>query len=189
MLIARKEPARTRRCKPREPSVRVDPLAFTSTRIPAQSCRSFLQPIIIIGVVNGAVTTPRSWKVFDNRLSRVLTSHDLEQGVVRLRPSGQPYACMSRSMAACRTATRWARISSRSPASRSSPTPISSSFCSRRQRRLKRGVFRSITDFQAAINRYLAEHNENPKPFVWKADPSRVLAAIERGKQALESVH
>ena len=33
------------------------------------------------------------------------------------------------------------------------------------------------------------EHNENPKPFVWKADPSRVLAAIERGKQALESVH
>jgi hypothetical protein len=44
-------------------------------------------------------------------------------------------------------------------------------------------------DLQAAINRYLAEHNENPKPFVWKADPSRVLAAIERGKQALESVH
>jgi hypothetical protein len=35
----------------------------------------------------------------------------------------------------------------------------------------------------------MREHNENPKPFVWKADPSRVLAAIERGKQALESVH
>lgn len=48
---------------------------------------------------------------------------------------------------------------------------------------------RSMADLQAAINRYLAEHNENPKPFVWKADPSRVLAAIERGKQALESVH
>lgn len=46
-----------------------------------------------------------------------------------------------------------------------------------------------MADLQAAINRYLAEHNENPKPFVWKADPSRVLAAIERGKQALESVH
>jgi hypothetical protein len=35
-----------------------------------------------------------------------------------------------------------------------------------------------------------AEHNHNkPKPFVWKADPERVLAAIERGKQALESIH
>jgi hypothetical protein len=45
--------------------------------------------------------------------------------------------------------------------------------------RLKHGVFRS------AINQYLAEHNENPKLFVW-TDPSRVLAAIERGKQALE---
>ncbi len=40
---------------------------------------------------------------------------------------------------------------------------------------------RSMADLQVAINRYLAEHNENPKPFVWKADPSRVLAAIERG--------
>jgi hypothetical protein len=44
-------------------------------------------------------------------------------------------------------------------------------------------------DLQAAINRYLAEHNENPKPFDWKADPSRVLAAIERGKQALGHCH
>ena len=62
-------------------------------------------------------------------------------------------------------------------------------FATLTKRRLKRGVFRSITDLQAAINRYLAEHNENPKPFVWKADPSRVLATIERRKKALESVH
>jgi hypothetical protein len=57
------------------------------------------------------------------------------------------------------------------------------------KRRLKRGVFRSITDLQATINRFLTEHNEKLKPFVWKADPVRVLAAIERGKQALESIH
>ena len=36
------------------------------------------------------------------------------------------------------------------------------------KRRLKRGVFRSITDLQAAINRFLEEHNEKPKPFVWR---------------------
>jgi hypothetical protein len=28
-------------------------------------------------------------------------------------------------------------------------------------------VFRSIADLQAAINRYLKEHNDDPKPFVW----------------------
>jgi len=62
-------------------------------------------------------------------------------------------------------------------------------FATLTKRRLKRGVFCSIVDLQAAINRYLAEHNHKPKPFVWKADPKRVLAAIERGKQALESIH
>jgi hypothetical protein len=28
-------------------------------------------------------------------------------------------------------------------------------------------VFRSIVDLQAAINRYLAEHNQAPRPFTW----------------------
>ena len=57
------------------------------------------------------------------------------------------------------------------------------------RRRLKRGVFRSVVELQAAINRFVEETNANPKPFVWTADPNRVLAAVMRGKQALESVH
>lgn len=56
-------------------------------------------------------------------------------------------------------------------------------------RRLKRGVFRSVFDLQIAINRFVEETNANPKPFVWTADPVRVLAAVKRGKQALESLH
>ena len=32
------------------------------------------------------------------------------------------------------------------------------------RRRLKRGVFHSLVDLQAAINRYLAEHNHDPQP-------------------------
>jgi len=31
--------------------------------------------------------------------------------------------------------------------------------------------------------------NADPKPFVWTADPKRVLAAVKRGKQTLESLH
>ena len=34
------------------------------------------------------------------------------------------------------------------------------------RRRLKRGDFRSIVDLQAAINRYIAEHNSDPHPFI-----------------------
>src|SRR5712691_7239452 len=63
-------------------------------------------------------------------------------------------------------------------------------FCAKlTRRRLKRGVFRSVVDLQAAINRFVEETNAQPKPFVWTADPNRVLAAVNRGKQKLESIH
>jgi hypothetical protein len=57
------------------------------------------------------------------------------------------------------------------------------------RRRLKRGMFRSIADLQAAINRYVADHNHDPRPCTWTADAQRVLAAVRRGNQALESLH
>lgn len=56
-------------------------------------------------------------------------------------------------------------------------------------RRLKRGVFHSLIDLQAAIKRFLAEHNENPKPFVWTTDPDKIIAAVRRGHQVLDSHH
>jgi len=56
-------------------------------------------------------------------------------------------------------------------------------------RRLKRGVFHSLVDLQAAINRFLVEHNESPKPFVWTADPDKIIAAVKRGHQVLDSHH
>ena len=57
------------------------------------------------------------------------------------------------------------------------------------KRRLKRGVFRSIVDLQVAINRFLDETNDNPKPFTWTADPDKIIAAVKRGHQVLESIH
>jgi transposase len=57
------------------------------------------------------------------------------------------------------------------------------------KRRLKRGVFRSVVDLQAAINRYLAQHNQTPKPFTWTKDPEKIIAAVKRGHQALDSIH
>ena len=54
------------------------------------------------------------------------------------------------------------------------------------KRRLKRGVFRSLADLQAAINRFLDEHNTHPKPFRWTADPAKIIAAVKRGHQVLD---
>jgi transposase len=48
------------------------------------------------------------------------------------------------------------------------------------RRRLKRGAFRSIVELQAAINRYLAEHNQTPTPFVWTQRPHQILAKVNR---------
>ena len=57
------------------------------------------------------------------------------------------------------------------------------------RRRLKHGVFHSVVDLQVAINRFIKEQNHDPKPFVWKADPNEIIAAVKRGFQTLESIH
>ena len=56
-------------------------------------------------------------------------------------------------------------------------------------RRLKRGVFGSRVDLQAAINRFLAETKGDPKPFIWTAKPAHILEKVHRGNQALDAIH
>ena len=75
------------------------------------------------------------------------------------------------------------------PTSASWLNAVEAFFANLTQRRLKRGVFHSLVDLQAAINRFLAETNDNPKPFVWTADPDRIIAAVKRGHQTLDSIH
>jgi transposase len=48
------------------------------------------------------------------------------------------------------------------------------------RKRIRRGSFHSIVDLQAAIKRYLAEHNAEPKPFVWTASAASILAKLDR---------
>jgi hypothetical protein len=57
------------------------------------------------------------------------------------------------------------------------------------RRRLKRGVFRSVAELQAAILRFIDEANQDSKPFVWTANLRKSLAAVNRGRQALDSIH
>ena len=57
------------------------------------------------------------------------------------------------------------------------------------KRRHKRGVFDSFMELQAAMKRFLAETTDNRRPFVWTANPNRILAVVSRGYQALDSVY
>jgi hypothetical protein len=48
------------------------------------------------------------------------------------------------------------------------------------RKRFHRGSFHLLVDLQSAIKRYLAEHNAEPKPFVWKASALSILAKLDR---------
>ena len=52
--------------------------------------------------------------------------------------------------------------------------------------RLKRGVFTSVQKLVAAIESYIAQNNQSPKPFIWTAKASDIL---EKVKLARESLH
>jgi hypothetical protein len=44
---------------------------------------------------------------------------------------------------------------------------------------------RGVVDLQAAINRFVLDHNQQPKPFTWTAEPDKIIAAAARGHQCV----
>ena len=72
------------------------------------------------------------------------------------------------------------------PTSGSWLNAVETFFSSMTRRRLRRGVFHSLVDLQAAIHRYLAEHNADPKPFIWTATAASITAKLQ---QVNASVH
>jgi transposase len=75
------------------------------------------------------------------------------------------------------------------PTSASWLNAVEGYFAKLTRRRLKRGVFRSIVELQAAIKRFLAETNADPRPFCWTKCPDEIIAAVKRGHQVLDSIH
>ena len=55
-------------------------------------------------------------------------------------------------------------------------------------KRIRRGVFKSVPDLIAAIEAYIAHHNNNPKPFVWTAKAEDIIAKYRRAKAVLDKV-
>jgi transposase len=55
-------------------------------------------------------------------------------------------------------------------------------------KRIRRGVFKSVADLIAAIQAYIEHHNQNPKTFVWTAKAEDIIAKYRRAKAVLDKV-
>ena len=75
-------------------------------------------------------------------------------------------------------------------------TPTSSSWLNLVERwfreitdkRIRRGVFRSVSELVSAINAYIEEHNRDPKPFIWTAKADEILAKVRRARTELDKM-
>ena len=75
-------------------------------------------------------------------------------------------------------------------------TPTSSSWLNMVERffrditdkRIRRGIFASVSDLKSAIDEYIAAHNANPKPFIWTAKASDILAKVTRARATLNKI-
>ena len=73
-------------------------------------------------------------------------------------------------------------------------TPTSSSwinlverlFAEITRQQIRRGVFKSVAELEAAIETWLTERNAKPKPFKWTAKAHTILEKNARARQALE---
>jgi transposase len=57
------------------------------------------------------------------------------------------------------------------------------------EKRIRRGVFRSVKELEQAIYDYIEHNNNNPKPFVWTKNADQIIKKVNRCKVILKSVH
>jgi transposase len=55
-------------------------------------------------------------------------------------------------------------------------------------KRIRRGIFRSVKELETAIREYIDVHNEDPKPFVWTKTADEILASMARFAQRTNAV-
>lgn len=75
-------------------------------------------------------------------------------------------------------------------------TPTSSSWLNLVERffgvltdkRLRRGVFTSVTELEKALKDFIEHHNTNPKPFVWTKSTEEILEKVGRARVQLNNL-
>jgi hypothetical protein len=74
------------------------------------------------------------------------------------------------------------------PTSASWLNAVEGFFAKLTKQRLKRGVFHPLVSLHGAINRSVAQANNDPRPFRRTKDQDTIIAAVRRGHQVLESL-
>ena len=57
------------------------------------------------------------------------------------------------------------------------------------RKRIRRGVFSSVSDLVAAIEEFIRINNANPKPFVWTKKVDTILGKVAHCKAVTVTVH
>ena len=56
-------------------------------------------------------------------------------------------------------------------------------------KRIRRDNFTSVPELELAIPLHVAQHNIDPKPFIWTATTSHILAKVIRAEAALAAAN
>src|SRR5260370_23517549 len=56
------------------------------------------------------------------------------------------------------------------------------------ENQLRRAAFRSVPDLVSTIEQYIVKHNRDPKPFIWTAKASDILAKGTRARAKLNKM-
>lgn len=57
------------------------------------------------------------------------------------------------------------------------------------EKQLRRGVFTSVKELEAAITGFIEHHNSDPKPFVWTKSAEEILEKVSRARTQLKYQH
>jgi transposase len=56
-------------------------------------------------------------------------------------------------------------------------------------KRIRRGSFRNVPELITTIQKFLENHNQNPRIFTWTASVESILTKVSKCKEALDSLH
>jgi hypothetical protein len=57
------------------------------------------------------------------------------------------------------------------------------------RKRIRRGVFKSVSGLVAAIQEFIRLNSDNPKPFVWTKKVEEILEKVNHCKTVIETPH
>jgi len=55
-------------------------------------------------------------------------------------------------------------------------------------KQLRRGIFSSVKELQAAVMEFIDKHNKAPAPYIWTKSATDILEKVKRGREKLNKL-